>query len=91
MVLKITSAELQVALDRDADDPIYLVDSEGQPTHVVLSISKAQSLLDDWLKREVDIGFDQAACGETHDWNLNATLCEARRRRAERLADEHVE
>jgi hypothetical protein len=84
MVTRVTSAELQQALDGDGENPVYVVDASGEPTHVVLTISKARFLLDDSLKRALEVGFEQSDRGESHAWDVEATLSEARRRRAQK-------
>jgi len=87
MVARVTRAELQHALEGDGENPVYIVDASGEPTHVVLSISKARFLLDDSLERSLQVGFEQSDRGESHAWDVEATLSEARRRRALKSKD----
>ena len=84
MAAKVKPAELQQALDRDRQGPVYIVDADGNTTHVVLPLADARELLDQWLRRELQIGFDQADRGESEPWDVEATLAEAHRRHAQR-------
>ena len=84
MISKVTPAELPQALNRKTREPVYLVDSEGNTTHVVLPVADARDLLDQWLRRELQVGFDQSDRGESESWDVEATLQEAHRRHAER-------
>ena len=64
--------------------PIYLVDADGNKTHVVFSIDDARVIFDDYLRRELQRGFDQADRGESQLWDTDATLAEAHERHANR-------
>lgn len=77
------SAELDRALEKD--DSVFLVDAAGRATHVVFPVEEARQMFDDYLHREVQRGIDQAARGESKEWNLAATLEEARRRCSDRM------
>ena len=78
MVAKLNkSGELQQVLEQDKNAPVYLVDADGTATHVVLPIDEARLMFDDYLRREVQLGIDQAARGESESWDVEATLAKA--------------
>lgn len=63
------SDELQKALEKEQGAPVFLVDMRGNATHVVLAIDDARRMFDDYLRRELQIGFDQADRDEFVDWD----------------------
>jgi len=70
MVAKVTkNDELQQALDKEQGAAVYLVGMDGETTHVVLPIDDARRMFDDYLQRELQVGFDQADRGESVDWD----------------------
>ena len=77
------SDELQQALDQEQGAPVYLVGLDGEATHVVLSINDARRMFDDYLCRELQIGFDQADRGELVEWNVDEFLEQAHKTRSE--------
>ena len=72
------SDELQQALDQEHGAPVYLVGLDGEATHVVLSIDDARRMFDDYLRRELQIGFDQSDRGELVDWDPDKIKAEGR-------------
>ena len=72
------SDELQQALDQEHGAPVYLVGLDGEATHVLLSIDDARRMFDDYLRRELQIGFDQADRGELVDWDPDRIKAEGR-------------
>ena len=85
MVAKVNKTdELSRALEQDQHAPIYLVDADGTATHVVIHVDEARLMFDDYLRREIQCGVDQAARGESEPWDVEATLAEAHRRHIER-------
>ena len=81
---KVTPAEVPQALEQHSQSPVYVVDAAGNTTHVLLPVAEARELLDQWLRRELQIGFDQSDRGESEPWDVEATLAEAHRRHEER-------
>ena len=51
---------------------------DGEATHVVLSIDDARRMFDDYLRRELQVGFDQADRGEFVDWDPDKIKAEGR-------------
>ena len=72
------SDELQQALDQGQGALVYLVGLDGEATHVVLSIDDARRMFDDYLRRELQVGFDQADRGEFVDWDPDKIKAEGR-------------
>jgi hypothetical protein len=75
----IPTDEQQQVLQCDAETPVVFVDSEGNATHVVLPIEDARRMLDDRLRRELQIGFDQIDRGEWVVWDPEKIKAEGRR------------
>ena len=61
--------------------PIYF----GQ-SHIILQVGDVQQLFDDYLRRELQIGFDQADAGDVAPWDIEKTIAEARLRHADKTA-----
>jgi hypothetical protein len=58
--------------------PVFFVDAEGKTTHVVLPITDARRMFDDYLRRELQVGFEQADRGEFVDWDADRIKAEGR-------------
>ena len=84
MTAKITPTDEQRRVLDDNDTPVIFVRDDGQATHVIVPIDEARRLFDDYLRRELKIGFDQADRGELQPWDIDQTLAEAHRRHANR-------
>lgn len=57
-----------------------VVNANGDTTHLVLPIDEARQMFHEYIKREVEVGCREADRGEVVDWDIDATLQEARRR-----------
>jgi hypothetical protein len=81
MASKVTkTGELQQALEQEQGAPVYLVGLDGEATHVVVPIDDARHMFDDYLRRELQVGFDQADRGEFVDWDPERLKAEGRER-----------
>lgn len=69
MMANITQTEDQKRILDSEKTPVFLVDADGQTTHVVLPIADARCLFDDDLRRELQVGFDEADRGELLGWD----------------------
>jgi len=76
----IKTDELQQALEQEQGAPVYLVGLDGETTHVVLPIDDARHMFDDYLRRELQVGFDQADHGEVVEWDPERLKAEGRER-----------
>lgn len=76
--------ELRQAIDDGEGGPIEIEDDRTQRVYVLVAREELHRLIDDRLRRELQIGFDQADAGDEDDWDVNEILEEAHRRRAER-------
>lgn len=65
---------------------VFVVNAQGSPTHVVLPIDDARRLFDEYIRRELQVSFDQVGRGEVASLDIQATIAEARRRYSERNA-----
>jgi hypothetical protein len=54
--------------------------------YILVARDDFQSLCDERLRRELEVGFEQADRGDVADWDLDEMLCEARRRRDSQTA-----
>ena len=79
-----TPLELQRVLDNQSEATVYLVDAGGTATHVVLPVREARRLFDEYHRRELQVGFDQADRDRSESWDVDATIAEAHRRHADR-------
>jgi hypothetical protein len=64
--------------------PIPIEDDQTQGQYVLLTKNDYFRLHDDYLRRELQIAFDQVDRGEVSDLDMDAVLAEAHRRYAER-------
>ena len=73
------TAEQRQILERE-EAPVFLVNPDGSTTHVVVPVAEARRWFDDYVRRELQVAFDQAARGEIAPWDIETTLAEAHRR-----------
>ncbi len=81
MTAKITKTDEQKqVLDQAEQSPVFFVDGDGASTHVVFPIDDARQMFDDYLRRELQIGFDQADRGQVVEWDSDKIKAEGRKR-----------
>jgi hypothetical protein len=85
MSTKVRPDEVSQALDRDKQNVVYVVDAEGETTHVLLPIGDARRMFDEYLRRELQVGIDEAARGESTEWNTEEFLDRAHGQDSERV------
>jgi bifunctional DNA-binding transcriptional regulator/antitoxin component of YhaV-PrlF toxin-antitoxin module len=78
--------EQRQALEARPGQPVEIEDDRTQRVYILVARDDVQSLLDERLRRELQIDFEQADRGDVADWDLDEMLGEARRRSASRLA-----
>jgi hypothetical protein len=88
MTPKITD-EMRRALEQRPGKPLAVEDEQTQKVYVLVPQEDFPVLVEGELHRQLQIGFDQADQGQSEPWNIEATLTEAHRRRAERLLATH--
>lgn len=81
MAPKITD-EMRQALHQQPDRPLKIEDDQTQKTYVLVSEENFQQWVDAELRRELQIGFDQADAGDVAEWDVDAILNEAHARHA---------
>jgi hypothetical protein len=81
--LKLT-VEMREALATRPTGPIPFEDDETKNQYVLLTKDDYFRLRDAYLRRELQVAFDQVARGEVSDLDMDAVLAEAHRRYAER-------
>lgn len=83
MTPKIT-AEQRKALEREPGKPLELPDDQTQKVYVMVAKDDFTQMVDQELRRLLQIGFDQADAGDVGAWDVEEVLREAHRRHAER-------
>ncbi len=81
--LKLTD-DMRRALQARPTGPIPVEDDQTQNQYVLLTKEDYFRLHDDYIRRELQIAFDQVDGGEVSDLDMNAVLAEAHRRHAAR-------
>jgi hypothetical protein len=79
MTPKITEEQRQ-ALQQSHGEMVEVEDDQTRKVYLLIERQEACQRFDDWLRQELQIGFDQSDRGESEVWNIEATLAEARRR-----------
>ena len=81
--LKLTD-EMRQALAMRPTGPIPIEDDQTQNQYVLLTKEDYFRLHDDYIRRELQVAFDQVDRGEVGDFDMDALLAEAHRRYAAR-------
>jgi hypothetical protein len=76
--------EMRQALASRPTGPIPIEDDQTQNQYVLLTKDDYFRLHDDYIRRELQIAFDQVERGEVSDLDMKALLAEAHRRYAAR-------
>ena len=76
--------EMRQALANRPAGPIPIEDDQTQNFYVLLTKEDYCRLHDDYIRRELQVAFDQVDRGEVSDLNMDALLAEAHRRYAAR-------
>jgi hypothetical protein len=76
--------EMRHAIASHPSGPIPIQDDQSNSFYVLLPQDDYFRLHDDYLRRELQIAFDQVDRGEVSDLEMDALLAEAHRRHAER-------
>lgn len=74
--------EMRQALALRPEGPIPIEDDKSQNFYVLLTKDDYCRLHDDYIRRELQVAFDQVDRGEVSDLNMNELLAEAHRRYA---------
>ncbi len=82
MAPKITH-EMREILARNPDQPVEVEDEQTNRVYFLIERDQARRLFHDYLRRELQIGFDQADRGESQPWDIQQTLAEAHRRHSQ--------
>lgn len=81
MTPKLTD-EMRAALEERHGGLVEVEDDQTHKIYILIEQPKARRLLGDSLRRELQVGFDQADRGESEPWDIQETLDEAHRRHA---------
>jgi hypothetical protein len=79
--------EMRKALASWPAGPIPVEDDQTQDFYVLLTKDDYFRLHDDYVRRELQVAFDQVDRGEVSDLDMSALLAEAHRRHAGRQND----
>ena len=76
------SDEQRLAIQHREGGPVEVEDDRTKRVYVLVARDEFDHLVEDQLKRELKIGFDQADAGDIGDWDLEEMLQGARQRHA---------
>ena len=79
MTPKLTD-EMRQALAAQPGVPIPICDDQSQQFYVLVPRDQYAQMHDDYVRRELQVAFDQADRGEWRELNIEAVIAEARRR-----------
>jgi len=68
------SEEIHNALEEQPGRPLEVSDAQSQKVYVVVAKEDFQRMVDEELRRQLQIGLDQADRGELEEWNLDEFL-----------------
>jgi len=80
MIPKLTEEQRQ-AISVQPGRFLRVEDDETGRVYLIVEESRACELYEQWLRRELQRGFDAAERGEVAEWSLDEFLADARRRR----------
>ena len=87
MILKLTP-EMRIALQDHAGQPVKIEDEQSQKVYLLVEEGSAHQLMEQWLCRELQVGFDQAERRATcFQWNADRIKSEGRRRLQEQSSE----
>ena len=81
MTPKLTD-EMRQALSEQPDRPLKVEDEQTQKVYVLVSQEDFRQMVDEELRRQLQIGFDQADADDVAEWDVEEILAEAHRRHA---------
>lgn len=79
MTPKLSEEQRQAIVDCQGR-PVEVEDDRTQRVYVLVARDEFHRLVDEKLRRELQIGFDQADAGDVGDWDIAEMLQEAHRR-----------
>ena len=83
MTPKLTEEQRQ-AISAEPGGFARVEDEETHKVYLIIEESRASELYEQWLRHELQKGFDAADRGEVAEWSLDEFLAEAHRRHRER-------
>jgi hypothetical protein len=85
MTPKLSEEQRQAIQNRDGG-PIEVEDDRTQRVYVLVSRDQFHHMVEEQLRVELQIGFDQADAGDVSDWDVDEMLREAHQRHSSRVA-----
>jgi len=79
MTPKLTK-EMRAALEKHPNEPVSVEDDRTHKVYLLIEQDRARDLLDQWLRSELQIGFEQANRGDITPWHPDRIKSEGRRR-----------
>lgn len=71
------SDEQRQAIRKTHGGPVEVEDDPTHRVYVIVSRDEFHQLVEDQLRQDLQIGFDQADAGDIGEWNVAALLAEA--------------
>lgn len=81
MTLPLTD-EMRAAIRQQTDGLVCLEDAQTRQTFVLVELDEYRRLVDERLRRDLQVGFAQAERGEVAPWNVEEFLAKAHSLRA---------
>jgi hypothetical protein len=83
MTPKLTE-EQREAISAQPGGFVRVEDDQTRKVYLIIEESRASELYEQWLRQELQKGFDAADRGDVAEWNLDEVLADAHRRHRER-------
>lgn len=85
MTPKLSEEQRQAIYDRDGG-PVEVEDDRTQRVYVLVARDQFHRLVEEQLRAELQVGFDQADAGDVSEWNVEEMLQAAHQRHSSRDA-----
>lgn len=77
---------IRQALHQQQGKPLEVEDEQTRKLYVIVEKEEFRKMVDDQLRQQLQIGFDQADSGDVAEWDVEEVLGEAHRRHADRAS-----
>lgn len=74
------SEEQRQAIRKTHGGPVEVEDDPTHRVYIIVARDEFHQLVEEQLRQELQIGFDQADAGDIGEWNIETLLAEAYRR-----------
>lgn len=85
MTPKLSEEQRQAIQNRDGG-PVEVEDDRTQRVYVLVARDQFHRLVEEQLRAELQVGFDQADAGDVDEWNVEEMVQEAHQRHSSKAA-----